>query len=296
MSRYLFVFFTGEQKDGEQIYFAVSQDGMHWEDLNCGQPVLRSHIGEKGVRDPFMVRDTQNGKFYLMATDLCIGNGTSWEKAQYGGSRDLIVWESEDLVHWSAERRCSVGVPGAGCVWAPESIYDEEKGEFFVFWASMVKGPEEAKPKQKIYGAYTKDFRTFSKTSVYLERENHVIDMNIVKDGDWYYRFVKNESSRRVGMDRVRRLTDQAEVIPSEVLDHMEGVEGPEGYRLPDGRWCLIVDQFAAGRGYLPLISDDLAGGVFSIPGQQDYDLGKLKKRHGCVLQITDEEYDRLKE
>ncbi len=34
MAAYLFAHFIGEQKDGEQIYFAVSQDGRHWKDLN----------------------------------------------------------------------------------------------------------------------------------------------------------------------------------------------------------------------------------------------------------------------
>ena len=49
MAGYLFVHFTGEQKDGEQIYFSVSRDGLHWTDLNNGKPVLYSHIGECGV-------------------------------------------------------------------------------------------------------------------------------------------------------------------------------------------------------------------------------------------------------
>ena len=55
MAGYLFVHFIGEQENGEQIYFAVSEDGMHWQDLNGGQPVLVSDIGESGVRDPFIV-------------------------------------------------------------------------------------------------------------------------------------------------------------------------------------------------------------------------------------------------
>ena len=54
---YLFVHFTGEEKLGEQIYFALSRDGLHWMDLNNGNPVLLSDIGEKGVRDPFILRN-----------------------------------------------------------------------------------------------------------------------------------------------------------------------------------------------------------------------------------------------
>lgn len=36
--------------------FSVSRDGLHWTDLNNGKPVLYSHIGECGVRDPFPVK------------------------------------------------------------------------------------------------------------------------------------------------------------------------------------------------------------------------------------------------
>lgn len=53
---HLFVHFTSEKEDGEQIYFAVSRDGLHWTDLNDSKPVLRSQVGEKGARDPFIIR------------------------------------------------------------------------------------------------------------------------------------------------------------------------------------------------------------------------------------------------
>ena len=82
-------------------------------DLNDGQPVLYSHLGMQGVRDPFLLRDPKQKKFYLIATDLRIEAGEGWDTAQYRGSRDLIVWESKDLVHWSAERASTIGVPGA---------------------------------------------------------------------------------------------------------------------------------------------------------------------------------------
>ena len=50
---YLFAHFTGEQKDGEQIYFSLSRDGLHWKDLMGGQPVLRSDVGERVPVIPF---------------------------------------------------------------------------------------------------------------------------------------------------------------------------------------------------------------------------------------------------
>ena len=91
MAGYLFVHFTGEQQYGEQIYFSISRDGLHWKDLNGHRPVLYSDIGEKGARDPFCVRDEKNGKIYLFATDLRIEEGKGWETAIFRGSRDMIA-------------------------------------------------------------------------------------------------------------------------------------------------------------------------------------------------------------
>lgn len=295
MAGYLFVHFIGEQKDGEQIYFSVSKDGLHWQDLNGFRPVLRSAVGEKGVRDPFCVRDEKNGKFYLIATDLRIEAGKGWEAARSEGSRDLIVWESEDLVSWSKERAVTVGVEGAGCVWAPEAIYDAEKEAFMVFWASMVREEGEAEAKHRIYSAYTKDFRTFTPAQKYLEKDCHVIDTTMLYADGSYYRFSKDETTKRICMETADTLENAAfREVDSLLLSSLYGVEGPEIYELPDGRYCLIVDQFASGKGYLPLVTGDLKKGVFEILPEGSYDLGVLKKRHGGVMKITDEEYDRL--
>jgi len=293
MSGFLMAHFIGEQEHGEQVYFAVSRDGLHWKDLSP-EPILRSTIGEAGVRDPFMIKCPQTGTYYLIATDLRIGAGKGWDTAQYRGSKDLIVWESKDLINWGHARSCRVAVDEAGCAWAPESIYDNTRQEFFVFWASMVKLDGDTAPQQRIYGSYTKDFTSFSEPFIYAEAENHVIDMNIIYENGWYYRFVKDESTKRVLMDKIKQLDDKNPIaIPVEALYDLV-IEGPQTYQLPDGSWCLIVDQFGAGKGYLPLICKNLDSGDFKIVAEHEYDLGKLKKRHGSVIQISKDELTRL--
>lgn len=291
MAGYLFVHFTGEQKNGEQIYFSISRDGLHWEDLNDGQPVLYSHLGMQGVRDPFLLRDPKQKKFYLIATDLRIEAGEGWDTAQYRGSRDLIVWESKDLVHWSAERASTIGVPGAGCVWAPEGIYDSKREQFLVFWASMVKLSGDAEPKQRIYASWTSDFQSFSEPFIYMERKEHVIDTTMVESEGVYYRISKDETNKCLLLESCDSLTGNFQEIPSETLSSLFGVEGPECYLLPDQKtWCLIADQFAEGKGYLPLLAEDLSSGKFRILKEKEYALGKTQKRHGGVLAVTDGE------
>lgn len=264
--------------------------------INGGRPILYSGTGTLGVRDPFPVRDPENGKIYLIATDLRIEAGKGWDAAQNQGSRDLIVWESQDLIHWSRERACTVGIPEAGCVWAPEAVYDRKHKAFLVFFASMVKNTGDAQGKQRIYAAYTKDFREFSETFLYIERENHVIDTTILESGGMFYRVSKDETEKVLILENADSLLGQFTRVGSPVLDALKGVEGPEGYLLPDGKtWCLIADRFAEGKGYLPMVTEELSSGEFRIlePGQ--YDMGTTKKRHGGVLAVTEEEYERLK-
>lgn len=295
MAGYLFAHFIGEEKDGEQIYFSLSRDGLHWKDLNSGRSVLYSRTGTCGARDPFLVRNTLNGAFYLIATDLRIEAGKGWKAAREEGSRSLIIWESKDLVHWGRERSFQVGIPGAGCVWAPEAVYDQDKKAFLVFFASLTKREGEAEGKHKIYAAYTEDFISFSETFLYMERENHVIDATILESGGRYYRVSKDETEKTLILEVSDSLLGEFVQIKSPVLSALKGVEGPEGYLLPDGRtWCLMADQFATGKGYLPMVTEDLATGDFRILTPEEYDLGANRKRHGGILKITDEEYERL--
>lgn len=303
---YLFVHFIGEQKDGEQIYFSLSRDGLHWEDLNQGKPVLKSSIGEAGARDPFLIRSPWKSgpKYFLIATDLRIEAGKGWQVAQYSGSRDILVWESDDLVHWNGPTAHTIGVEGAGCVWAPEAIYDEEADAILLFWASMVKLPGDAEPKQRIYWSHTRDFQTFTEPQIYLEKENHVIDSTIIhvpteKEGEKgrYYRYSKDETTKKIRVDVSDTLLppDSFKEVPSKTLDELYGVEGPEIFKFNDrNEYCLIVDRFAEGKGYLPMVTADLASGEFRILSDNEFDMGETKKRHGGVISITEEECRKL--
>ena len=282
---YLFVHFIGEQKDGEQVYFSLSRDGLHWRDLMGGRPVLKSDIGEKGARDPFVIR-TPN-MFYLIATDLRIEAGKGWEAAQYGGSRNILIWKSKDLINWQGPQARTVSVEEAGCVWAPEAIYDTDRDAILVFWASMVGG------KQKIYASYTTDFEEFTEPFIFLEKENHVIDSTIIHTEQGYYRYTKDETVKNICIDFSRTLRpDDFTEVRSEALGNLYGVEGPEIFQFNDRKeWCLIVDRFAEGKGYLPLVTDDLAGGDFKILNDNEFDMGVTRKRHGGILPVTEEEY-----
>ena len=290
MSAYLFTHFTSDEIDRESIWFSVSCDGLHWQDLGGEEPFLTSKIGTTGVRDPFILYDEAQKKYFIIATDCNTNDGRSWYDFSHRGSRSLLIWESVDLVNWSEERLVEVGVRDAGCVWAPEAVYCRERGEWMVFFASCVDD------KQRIFATFTKDFYEFGETFEYINNDNDIIDTSIVWDGGYYYRFSKDETSKCITVQRAGELlSTEFETLHCKALDGYYGVEGPEIFYIEQiGKWCLIVDRYHGNYGYLPLIADDLATADFRILDDSEYDFGKRKKRHGGVIKITDEEYDRL--
>ena len=180
---YLFVTFKGEQSPmTEQIYFALSKDGRQWTALNGGEPVLISKLGEKGVRDPYLLRSHDGKKFYILATDLSIHLNRDWGRAQTSGSKSIVIWESDDLVRWSSPRLVQVAAPDAGCTWAPEAVYDEETKDYLVFWAS--KNRQRQVRQAADLGRPDQGFPdTFAKPFIYIDKPDHVIDTDIVREG-----------------------------------------------------------------------------------------------------------------
>jgi hypothetical protein len=293
---YLFVTFTGEKSPmTEQIHFALSKDGRQWNALNGGEPVLISKLGEKGVRDPYLLRARDGKTFYILATDLSIHLNPDWGRSQTSGSKSIVIWESPDLVHWARPRLVRVAAPDAGCTWAPEAVYDEDTKDYLVFWAS--KNRRDKFAKQRIWAARTKDFRTFGDPFVYIDKPGHVIDTDIVREGDKYYRFSKDEQYKAITMEVSDKLMGPWQDVPQFSLSKLQGYEGPECYQLKpaaDGRpatWCLVLDLYSKGKGYQPYVTEDLAGGQFTEG--PDFSFPFLF-RHGSILPLGDAEYDRL--
>ncbi len=287
---YLFVTFkNGSTPHSEQIYFGLSQDGQNWTALNDSKPVLVSHLGEKGMRDPYLLRSHDGTKFYLIATDLSTYYNGDWTRAQQAGSHSILVWESPDLVNWSQPRLVAVAPDDAGCTWAPEAVYDEQTGDYLVHWAST--SASDGYSKQRIWASRTSDFKTFSAPFIYIERANHVIDADIVHDGSHYYRFIKDETNKAIAMETSDQLLGTWTTVSGFTLAGLQGYEGPECYQLANGDWCLIADHYSVGTGYAPYVTNDLASGTFTAGTGFSF---PFPFRHGSVLPLSAEEYERL--
>lgn len=318
MNAYLFVHFREKRTpDGEQVHFALSRDGLHWEAVNGGRPVLWAYHGKKGVRDFAVCRSRIDGRFYIVATDLSLAYGMrnefagSWALVGSQGSRALSVWESEDLVHWTEQRLCDVCPPEFGCAWAPDITYDEAQGDYLLHWSSTTSRDHYA--RHAIYYSRTRDFKTFTPAQLlYAKEDGPVIDSAMVKEGDVYYLFVKSAGNPdAVILLRSDSITGPFERVPA--FDRsMEACDGPCNeapalLRLEDGRWCMFIDYYGvpgAGQGYIPFVSEDIASGRFvrctAARGADAGDAGAMFTfpygfKHGSILPITPEEYERIR-
>ena len=241
---FLFVTFKGEQTPiSEQIYFALSPDGCHWHALNGSQPVLTSKLGEKGVRDPYLVRDRPAKRFISSPPTFPSTSITTGTAPTHAGSKSIVIWDSTDLGDTGRRRGWPRSPPDdAGCTWAPEAVYDEGRKAYLAFWASTT-GSDNFN-KHRIWAAWTKDFVAFDKPFVYLDKPWHVIDADIVRDSGRYYRFSKDDQYKSILMEVSTDLMGPWKDVANFSLAKLRGYEGPECYCLKpaaDGKpatWC----------------------------------------------------------
>lgn len=339
---YLFGHFIGEQEaDQEQIYFAVSSDGLNFKDLNGMKPVLISNVGERGVRDPYLYRSHEGDRFFLIATDLSIYNRGGWFQNEQGyydasttGSSNLVLWESLDLINWGEPKLLPVAPENAGMAWAPEMIYNEETGEYVIFFSSSIMNPVtkmKAKPNA-IYYVTTRDFVNFSDTEIFIDNQTdpdgkarEIIDTTVIKIGDTYYSASKDgdnaEANGGIRILKTKNLLDADSWVKVLDLDELglsiDGLgikcmnngdlEGPELFQYNKRDWDdpevpeygIMADRFQADLGYLPLKTTDFedidnSRNSWKVLSQSEYSFDKLKKRHGTILRITKKELNAL--
>ncbi|KAI0020347.1 beta-xylosidase/Xylanase [Xylariomycetidae sp. FL0641] len=307
---YLFLYFTGDTTEGENIYLAASNgnNALDWTELNAEEPVLTSSMGTGGLRDPFVMRSNDGGTFYVLATDLSIGSGTSWDDAVRTGSRYIEIWETNDFVTWSDQRHVEVSPATAGMTWAPEAYWDDELSTYVVYWASALYDEADTEHTGESYDrmmyATTDDFVTFSEPQIWQDSGASRIDSTVLEVDGVYYRFTKDEGA-------VTGCTDIIEESSSDLTATLDSwttiascigenagtsqVEGPTIFKSnPDDangeNYYLFVDEYT-GNGYLPLVTADIANPDWTIA--ESYSL-PTSPRHGTVLSLTADELSTL--
>lgn len=188
-----------------------------------------------------------------------------------------------------------------------------------VFWASKLYAASDPDHTGNTYNrmlyATTRDFVTFTAAKIWQDRGSSRIDSTVIKEGNTFHRFTKDEGAVTGCSDIIQERADSlvavddvqdpahdpsapAWSIVASCIGRAAGtsaVEGPTVFKANPGDtsgspYYLFVDEYG-GRGYIPLGTDDLNHPRWTVPNS--YSL-PTSPRHGTVLPITQQELDRL--
>lgn len=291
---YLFAYFSSNKSGDENVQYAVSTDGLDYQPLNGGRPVI---LGDTtalsgGLRDPHLMRGN-DGWFRLVATDMQMSQGKF-------SNRGIVMMRSRDLIHWEhhtvhfPERYAGMDPAKANAVWAPQTLYDPTVGKYIVYFSlhSENNGPY---PKDMMYYAYANDdFSNLEDAPQKLfDYPFPTIDADIVQDGEGHCHLFFNTWGGPDGLgihqfvfDDLQRCDTWRE-LPGKMQPNGAIAEGVSVYPLADGTWIMMYDCFKAGH-YEFCRSRDLS--QFELIKQTT----DFQPRHGSVIRITEDEYRML--
>ncbi len=186
--RKAYLFSTFREPATEGLRFAWSKDGYTWKDID--HSFLKPTIDSLVMRDPSII-EGRDGRFHLVFT-------SGWK-----GTKTFGYASSTDLVHWTVPHPIPVmqHEPATVNVWAPELFYDEEQGDYLIFWASTIpfrfsKGIEDEYNNHRMYYVRTRDFQSFSETKLFYDPGFSVIDCQLLRRGKEDYVLILKDNTR----------------------------------------------------------------------------------------------------
>lgn len=279
----------------EQLHFALSTDGRHWQPLNGNRPVW-----DHWLRDPFLQRGS-DGLWHLLATGGERRRGTTETNlgptCLYATSRDLFKWENVRSLHLMQGVRDDAGRLARN-IWAPEWFLDRPAADTVLLWSSSFE--DAGWKRSRLWFSRTRDWQTFTPAKVLFAPPYSVIDGTLLEHGGKYYLFHKEEEfSPATGERRAIRLA---------TADRLEGpyqihqgplnqgqiapviTEGPAVMPDPQKPGWLLLYDYCMSNGYGISSSPDLVHWSIAEPVSLPPDA-----RHGSVARLTPAEAAALR-
>lgn len=294
---YLFAHMT--HQDYGRLYYSVSVDGLHWYALNGKKRVFEDYKGHPDICKG------HDGRYYL------VGNTSD-------ASPDINFWVSSDLVTWTKYNTYTPDLKSTPDyskalqrIGAPKIYYDESTSQYILSWHTphqegTPKDPERYWASQRTLYVLSKDLKTFSDHPNKLFNWNiATIDVFIRKINNQYFAVLKDENyptlywitGKTIRTARSPSLTGPWSEPSQPISPNFR--EAPMLIPSPDGKiWYLYYEQYP-GVSYGLSIADNMNGPWYQASGYTffaDWDKYSLPAavRHGCMITITREEYNRL--
>ena len=281
---YILTYFNGNLEE-ERGKLAYSYDGLNWIDLNNGDEILSSELGNGRIRDPFISRD-KNGDFVIMATEGF-------------DNPSIYIWQSEDLIDLSNNKLVDVAVKDESLhstgerAWAPEFTYIPSLDTYYIYYSDPLD--EDA---GSIYYVSTSDFEEFSYPNSLLNVGYPIIDGTIIDVDGKNYMFYKDE---RVGATTIfyaqsNDLTKGfGKAYDSLFISPIKQIEGPFIVKNNnEDNYYLYVDYYPKEKFYVAKFTELGNNADFIWLDESEYQLPNNDVRHGSVVAVTAKELERI--
>jgi predicted GH43/DUF377 family glycosyl hydrolase len=186
-----------------------------------------------------------------------------------------------------------------GCVWAPETIYDEAVGKLMIYFTMRFKNEP-----NKLYYAYVNDDfnRLVSIPQILFEHPNEkvsAIDADITKiDGKYRMFYVSHDGQAGIKQAVSDKINGNYEFDPRWYDPEEKACEAPNVWkRIGEDKWVLMYDCF--GQQIHNFGFSETSDFVrFENLGQFNEGVMKTTNfnvpKHGAVIHLTKEEAERL--
>jgi len=290
-----------------RLYYSVSLDGLHWDNLNGGRPILGDYRGHADICKG------HDGRYYL------VGN----EDFRVGGGMGHVVFRvSDDFINWS---KYNDYVPDlrhvpdhpkavAGFVGATKVYFDQTSSKYLVTWHTPSKWLQEGTSEewercadtQRTLYVTSNDLRSFSDPPRRLfSWEMATLDVIVRREGDQYFAILKDERvpTAETPTGTTIRVCNAATLVGpySEPGDPVSPShrEAPTLIPAPNGlAWYLYYERFP-GLAYEFSASERLQGPWRQFPSTgnppvENHCSLPATARHGSMITISREQYDVL--
>lgn len=261
---YVLSTFKGDNNAGMKLSIYTSKDGLNFN--------LLSDTGFEGtssnLRDPSIMRHT-DGRYYVAYT-------TAPTESCCGSQNYFSIASSTDLVHWTNHVNIPAGIANTRHTWAPEWYIE---GNTVRIIASIETGDWQF----RAYMFTAKDNSLSSWTEpAYMGIGPNYIDTYILKEGNTYHAFTKNETSKYLEHATASSLTGPWKFIATGNWSGWgSGVEGNNIVRLSAGGYRIFFDsqgtpfKYADSKDLLTWTAAQNVPNIFNIA------------RHGTVINVS---------
>ena len=305
--------------------YAVSKDGVHFEDILNGDSVFSDHEVariEGRTRDAYICRKHDGTGYLMVCTDMDASNASRDRlgKVETWDNYGIDLLTSNDLINWTSITLDYRKGPAIFCnpedksvykdwstinrVWAPQVVWDPtykwkngKKGGYMIYYSMWNRAEE--KYDRMYYSYVDETFTQVTQPRLLFDWGYATIDADInwvEADRRWHMMIKKEGGTPGLFTSTSKRLRGKWGKPVDDDYVNFEGkkkCEGVSAFQLPgDDTWRIAYIEYSSRPKNYRICKADRYMRNFSDPHNIQ---GVKSPQHGSFMRITEEEYARLK-